>query len=68
MCVQESDTDRPAPLRQSDAARVLAETTSNDRLYIEIDIVGVSERALELIATKVRKDPSVFDVHWHPIC
>jgi hypothetical protein len=37
-------------------------------LYIEIDIVGVSERGPALIAVKVRPDPSVFDAHWHPIC
>ena len=48
--------------------RVLAETTSNDRLYIEIEIVGVSECGLALMAAMVRQNPSVFDANWHPIC
>ena len=48
--------------------RVLAETTGSVRLYIGVDIVGVSECDLALIAVRVRQDPSVFDTHWHPIC
>jgi hypothetical protein len=47
---------------------VLAETTGDGRLYFEADIVGVSEHDLGLIAAKVRQDPSVLEVHWHPIC
>jgi hypothetical protein len=48
--------------------RVLAEAASDDKLYIQVDIVGMSERDLALMASKVRQDPSVFDAHWHPIC
>ena len=48
--------------------RVLAETTGDGTLYFEADIVGVSEHDLGLIAAKVRQDPSVLEVHWHPIC
>jgi hypothetical protein len=48
--------------------RVLAEAGSDDRLYIEIDIVGVSECGLALLAAKTRQDPSVFDAHWHYLC
>jgi hypothetical protein len=86
-CVQESDTDRPGPMRlravaEPDSGRILGrlqnlnltprrmlvESTSNVRLYIGVDIVGVSERDLALIVVQVRQDPSVFDAHWHPIC
>ena len=47
--------------------RVLA-VAGSDKLYIEVDIVGVSERDFALIAAKVRQDPSVFDAHWYHIC
>jgi hypothetical protein len=47
--------------------RVLAEAGS-DKLYIEVDTVGVSGHDLALLAAKVRQDPSVFDAHWHHIC
>ncbi|MEA3133825.1 MAG: hypothetical protein QOG17_1671, partial [Gammaproteobacteria bacterium] len=47
--------------------RVIAESSSADKLYIEVDIVGLSECRLSLIALKVGQDPCVFNAYWHRV-
>ena len=47
--------------------RVIAELSSTNKLYIEADIVGLSERRLSLIAAEVDQDPCVFDAYWHHV-
>ncbi|MDB6098161.1 MAG: hypothetical protein QOK23_1484 [Gammaproteobacteria bacterium] len=48
--------------------QVTAEMSSTGRLYVQIDIVGLCEREVSLIASKIRQEPFVYDAHWHPIC
>jgi hypothetical protein len=47
--------------------RVIAEASSADRLYIEVDIVGLSEGRVSLIAAKVGQDACVFNAYWHHV-
>jgi hypothetical protein len=47
--------------------RVLAEMTIDDRLYIEVDVSGMSEEQLSLITAKIREAPSVIHTQWHPL-
>ena len=45
--------------------RFLAEFGPNERLHIEVDVFGLSENQLALIAAKICQAPSVVDVYWH---
>lgn len=45
--------------------RIGAEFGTNDRLHIEIDVCGVAEEQLELIAGKISQSPCVHHAHWH---
>ena len=47
--------------------RVIAEASSADRLYIEVDIVGLSEGRVSLIAAKVGQDACVYNAYWHHV-
>jgi hypothetical protein len=46
--------------------RVNAEFSSAGRLYIDIDLCGICQPQLALIAAKARQDICVLDAHWHP--
>jgi hypothetical protein len=44
---------------------VSAEFSSNDILHIEVEVCGLSEKQLELIAGKIRQAPCIVNVYWH---
>jgi hypothetical protein len=45
--------------------RVSAEFSSRDLLHIEVDVCGLSDDQLELIAGKIRQAPCIVNVYWH---
>ena len=45
--------------------RVTAELSSNDILHIEVDVCGLSDEQLALIAGKIRQVPCVVNAYWH---
>jgi len=45
--------------------RVTAELSSNDILHIEVDVCGLSDERLALIAGKIRQAPCVVNAYWH---
>jgi hypothetical protein len=47
--------------------RLLAEFGTDDRLHIEIDVCGMPEEQLSLIAIKIEQSPSIHRTHWHPL-
>jgi hypothetical protein len=47
--------------------RVLAERCSDSTVYIRIDIAGLSEDRLSLIAAKIGQIPAVVRSYWHRI-
>jgi hypothetical protein len=47
--------------------RVTAEFASNDILHIEVDVCGLSEEQLALVAGKIRQAPSIVDAYWHEL-
>lgn len=47
--------------------RVVAEFGSNDRLHIQVDVFGVSEPHLALIAAKIAQATSICSAYWHRV-
>jgi hypothetical protein len=47
--------------------RVTAEFASDDVLHIEVDVCGLSEEQLALIAGKIRQAPSIVNAYWHEL-
>ena len=45
--------------------RVTAEFASNDMLHIEVDVCGLPDEQLALIAGKIRQAPCVVNAYWH---
>ncbi len=45
--------------------RLCAEFSSNDLLYIEVDVCGIPDEQLMLIAGKIRQATSVVNAYWH---
>jgi len=45
--------------------RVVAELGTTGTLYIRVDITGLTERQLSLIAAKVGQVPCVENSYWH---
>ena len=45
--------------------RVIAEFTSSDLLSIQLDVAGLEESRLTLIATKLAQMPCVQQAYWH---
>jgi hypothetical protein len=45
--------------------RLSAEFSSNDLLHIEVDVCGVPDEQLALIAGKIRQAPSIVNARWH---
>ncbi len=45
--------------------RVLAEFGTDETLRIRIDVAGVTERHLSLIAAKIGQIPSISNAYWH---
>jgi hypothetical protein len=47
--------------------RVVAEMSTGDILYIQVDIVGLTEERLTLITAKLNQSLSIRDAHWHAV-
>jgi hypothetical protein len=45
--------------------RLLAEFGTNDIVHIEVDVFGLPEDQLALIAAKIREAPSTVNAYWH---
>jgi hypothetical protein len=45
--------------------RVLAEWGINETLYVQVDIAGLSEERVSLIAAKLAQVPSIINAYWH---
>jgi hypothetical protein len=45
--------------------RLTAEFSSNDLLHIAVDVVGLPDEQLTLIAGKIRQAPCIVNVYWH---
>jgi hypothetical protein len=45
--------------------RVCAEFASNDVLHIAVDVCGIPDEQLRLIAGKIRQAPCVVNAYWH---
>ena len=45
--------------------RVTAEFASNDILHIEVDVCGLPDEQLALIAGKIRQAACVVNAYWH---
>jgi hypothetical protein len=45
--------------------RVIAEFTSSDSLSIQLDVAGLEEARLTLIAAKLGEMPCVSQAYWH---
>jgi len=44
---------------------VSAEFSSDDILHIEVDVCGLPDEQLALIAGKIRQAPSIVNAYWH---
>jgi hypothetical protein len=47
--------------------RVIAEFGTNDILHITVDIFGVPDAQVALIANKIRQSTSVLNTHWYRV-
>jgi hypothetical protein len=45
--------------------RVIAEWGINDTLHVQVDIAGVPEDRVSLIAAKIGQVPSIINAYWH---
>jgi hypothetical protein len=47
--------------------RVLAESDINNRFSIEVDVLGMPEAQMTLVAAKLRQNTSVLNAYWHRV-
>ncbi len=47
--------------------RFTAEWGTNDVLHIQVDVCGLSDEHLALIAGKIAQAPSIINAHWHRV-
>src|SRR5580700_7167009 len=45
--------------------RVSAEFASNDLLHVEVDVFGLTEEQISLVAGKIGQAVSIYYAHWH---
>jgi hypothetical protein len=45
--------------------RITAELGANGTLHIQVDIFGLTEERLTLIAAKIGQVPSIVNAYWH---
>jgi hypothetical protein len=45
--------------------RVSAEFASNDLLHVEVDVFGLTEEQISLIAGKIGQAVSIYHAHWY---
>lgn len=47
--------------------RILAEFGSHDLLHIQVDVCGLPETQLTLIAAMIGRAPSIVSAYWHRV-
>jgi hypothetical protein len=47
--------------------RIHAEFATNELLHIEVDVFGLTEEQLSLVASKIGQAVSVYHAHWRPL-
>ena len=47
--------------------RINPEFATNDLLHIEVDVFGLTEEQLSLVASKIGQGVSIYHAHWHPL-
>jgi hypothetical protein len=47
--------------------RVIAEFATNGKLHVQVDICGLTEDHLTLIAAKIGQTPTVISSYWHQL-
>jgi hypothetical protein len=47
--------------------RVIAEFATNDMLHIQVDVCGMPEEQLTMIAAKIGQSCSVVNAYWHRV-
>jgi hypothetical protein len=47
--------------------RVVAEADIHNRFSIEVDVLGMPEAQMTLVAVKLRQNTSVLNAYWHRI-
>jgi hypothetical protein len=47
--------------------RIVAEFGTNDLLHIQVDVLGLTEERLTLIAAKIGQVPSILNTVWHRV-
>jgi hypothetical protein len=47
--------------------RVIAEFATNDTLHIHVDVCGLLEEQMKLIATKIGQSLSVVNAYWYRV-
>jgi hypothetical protein len=47
--------------------RIIADFGMNETLYIQVDMFGLSEEHLTLIAAKIGQVPSIVSAYWHRV-
>jgi hypothetical protein len=45
--------------------RLSTEFSSNGLLHIAVDVCGISDKQLALIAGKIRQSPCIVNAYWH---
>jgi hypothetical protein len=45
--------------------RVVADWASNGTLHVQVDIAGLPEELVELIASKLSQVPCILNAYWH---
>jgi hypothetical protein len=47
--------------------RIIAEFGTNDTLQIQVDVLGLAEERLTLIAAKIGQVPSIVTAYWYRV-
>jgi hypothetical protein len=47
--------------------KVLAELSSRGVFHVEVDIAGLSEDCVDIIAAKIGEAPCIHSASWHPL-
>jgi hypothetical protein len=47
--------------------RVIAEFGSNETIHIQVDVCGMPEEQIKIVAAKIGQAPSVVNAYWHRV-
>ena len=48
--------------------RIIAEFGTNEALHIQVDVFGLTEEQMGLLAAKICQAPCIVNAHWHRVC